>query len=84
MLLEKGEDYNYEAVTAMFEHAYGICHVKDSEVDGKRVFHVDLAKTFGIAKATGYRGYFSMEWEGATEPYAGTQSLIDASLKALS
>jgi hypothetical protein len=43
-----------------------------------------MAKIFGIAKAAGYRGYFSMEWEGATEPYAGTQSLIDASLKALS
>jgi hypothetical protein len=24
-----------------------------------------------------------MEWEGAGEPYAGTQSLIDASLRAL-
>jgi sugar phosphate isomerase/epimerase len=83
MILGKGEDYNYKAMTAMFEHAYGISHVKDSEVDGKNVFHVDVAKTFAIAKAAGYRGYFSMEWEGATEPYAGTQGLIDASLKAL-
>jgi sugar phosphate isomerase/epimerase len=83
MLLGKGEEYNDKAMTAMFAHAYGICHVKDSEVDGKRVFRVDVAKIFGIAKAAGYRGYFSMEWEGATEPYAGTQSLIDASLKAL-
>ncbi len=83
MLLGKGEAYNDKAMTAMFEHAYGISHVKDSEVDGKTVFRVDVAKIFAIAKAAGYRGYFSMEWEGATEPYAGTQSLIDASLKAL-
>ncbi|MFI5183111.1 MAG: sugar phosphate isomerase/epimerase family protein [Vicinamibacteria bacterium] len=83
MLLGKGEDYNYKAMAAMFEHAYGISHVKDSEVDGKKIFRVDVARTFAIAKAAGYRGYFSMEWEGATEPYAGTQSLIDASLKAL-
>lgn len=83
MLLGKGEEYNYKAVTAMFAHAHGISHVKDSEVDGKKVFRVDVAKTFAIAKAAGYRGYFSMEWEGETEPYAGTQSLIDLSLKAL-
>jgi sugar phosphate isomerase/epimerase len=83
MLLGKGEDYNYKAMEAMFAHAHGISHVKDSEVDGKKIFRVDVAKTFAIAKAAGYRGYFSMEWEGATEPYAGTQSLIDASLKAL-
>jgi sugar phosphate isomerase/epimerase len=83
MLLGKGDDYNYKAVKVMFEHAHGISHVKDSEVDGKTVYRVDVAKTFAIAKAAGYRGYFSMEWEGATEPYAGTQSLIDASLAAL-
>ena len=83
MLLGKGEEYNYKAMAAMFAHAHGISHVKDSEVDGKNIFRVDVAKTFALAKAAGYRGYFSMEWEGATEPYAGTQSLIDASLKAL-
>lgn len=26
------EKFNYDAVTAMFHHAYNICHVKDSEV----------------------------------------------------
>jgi sugar phosphate isomerase/epimerase len=83
MLLGKGEDYNDKALKAMFEHAHGISHVKDSEVDGKTLYRVDVKKAFAIAKAAGYRGYFSMEWEGATEPYAGTQSLIDASLEAL-
>jgi hypothetical protein len=42
-----------------------------------------VAKCFEIAKASGYRGFFSMEWEGAGEPYAGTQKLIDLSLKYL-
>jgi sugar phosphate isomerase/epimerase len=83
MLLGKGEEYNYKAMAAMFAHAHGISHVKDSEVDGKKIFRVDVAKTFALAKAAGYRGYFSMEWEGAGEPYAGTTSLIEASLKAL-
>lgn len=82
MLLEKGGDYNYRAVTAMFNHAYGICHVKDSEQDGKKMFHVDLARTFDIARASHYRGYFSMEYDAEGDPFAPTEGLIAASLRA--
>jgi sugar phosphate isomerase/epimerase len=82
-MLKGDEKYNYDSVTAMFQHAYNISHVKDSEVDNGKVFRVDVGRTFAIAKQTGYRGYFSMEWEGEGEPYQGTQKLIDASLKYL-
>jgi sugar phosphate isomerase/epimerase len=82
-MLKGDEDFNYKAVQAMFEHAYNISHVKDSEVYRKKVYRVDVGKTFGIAKAAGYRGYFSMEWEGESGPYEGTQRLIDESLKYL-
>jgi sugar phosphate isomerase/epimerase len=84
MLPNNDEKYNYDAVAAMFHHAYNISHVKDSEVDNGRIFRVDVGKTFAIAKAAGYRGYFSMEWEGQGEPYQGTRQLLDASLKYLS
>ncbi|MGB2633409.1 MAG: sugar phosphate isomerase/epimerase family protein [Candidatus Acidiferrum sp.] len=78
------EKFNYDAVAAMFQHAYNICHVKDSEVgDEGRVFRVDLKKTFGILKASGYKGYCSMEWEGPEDPYVGTKRLIAASLQYL-
>jgi sugar phosphate isomerase/epimerase len=85
-MIEKNGDekFNYDAVKAMFQHAYNISHVKDSEVDGKKVFRVDLAKTFSIAKAAGYRGYYSMEWEGPTDPVEGTKFLIAQSIKNLS
>jgi hypothetical protein len=77
-------DFNYRAVAAMFKHAYNICHVKDSEVGDKgKVERVDMPKTFGILKASGFRGYCSMEWEGAGDPYHGTQQLIAATLKDL-
>jgi len=82
-MLKGDEEFNYKAAEAMFRRAYCISHVKDSEVMGKKVFRVDVAKTFGIAKAAGYRGYFSMEWEGEGGPYEGTQKLIDESLKDL-
>jgi sugar phosphate isomerase/epimerase len=80
-MMKGDEDFNYKAVEAMFRRAYNISHVKDSEVDNGKVFRVSMSKTFGIAKAAGYRGYFSMEFEGEGEPYAGTRKLLDESLK---
>jgi sugar phosphate isomerase/epimerase len=83
MLLERGDEYNYKGMAALFDHAYGICHVKDSEQDGKKMFRVDLARTFAIAKAAGYRGYFSMEYDAEGDPFEPTEALIKASLEAL-
>jgi sugar phosphate isomerase/epimerase len=82
-MLSGNEEFNYKAVAAMFKHAYNICHVKDSEVDNGKVFRIDLRRTFGILKASHYRGYCSMEWEGQGGPDEGTQRLIEASLKYL-
>jgi sugar phosphate isomerase/epimerase len=77
-------DFNYRAVEAMFHHAYCICHVKDGEVDdhGKR-FNIDMQKTFGILKASGYRGYCSMEFDAPGDPYAPTAALVEQTLRHL-
>ena len=84
-MLTHDQEFNDRAMRAMFKLAYNIAHVKDSEVGGKdKLFTVDVAKCFEIAKASGYRGYYSMEWEGAGEPFAGTQKLVDLTLKYLS
>ena len=82
-MLSGNEKFNYEAVAAMFHHATNICHVKDSETPDGKVVRVDVPRTFAIAKQAGYRGYFSMEWEGPGEPYEGTASLIKQTLAAL-
>src|SRR6266850_1195051 len=79
------EEYSYRGIEAMFGHAYNISHVKETEMgDAKdKVAHVDLPRTFGIAKKHGYRGYFSMEWDSPGDPYAGTVGLIEKTLKNL-
>lgn len=83
-MMSGNAEFNYSAVSAMFKHAYTICHVKDSEVDDNgRVFHIDVEKTFAILKASNYRGFCSMEFEGQGDPHAGVQKLIEASLKYL-
>ncbi|HEY6943844.1 MAG TPA: sugar phosphate isomerase/epimerase family protein [Candidatus Acidoferrum sp.] len=80
------EEYAYNGIDAMFSKAYNISHVKETEVgDGKdKIAHVDLPRTFAIARKHGYKGYFSMEWDSPGDPYAGTAGLIEKTLKNLS
>jgi sugar phosphate isomerase/epimerase len=74
-------DFNYRALQAMFQHAYCICHVKDGEADDyNKMLSIDLKKSFGILKASGYRGYCSMEFDAPGEPYAPTTRLIEQTL----
>ena len=64
----------------MFAHAWNIAHVKDAEfIDGKRKT-ASLTELFGIAKASGYRGYYSMESDSDADPVADTHHLIEQSL----
>src|SRR5580692_9903244 len=45
------EAFQDRAMDAMFAHAYGICHVKDGEVDDQgKASHVDLQKAFAALK----------------------------------
>jgi len=77
-------EYAYKGITAMFQHAYGICHVKDREAnDQGRVFTVDMRRTFGILKQAKYRGYCSMEFDAPGDPYSGTAALIKETLHYL-
>lgn len=74
-------DFAYRAVEAMFQHAYCICHVKESGVDVKgKEFHVDLKKVFGMLKSSGYRGYCSIEYDGQGDPHAPTTQLVEKTI----
>ena len=84
--LEGGDaDFNKRGVTGMFKHAFNMCHVKDEVFGaGGKTYKVDLPTLFAVAKDTRYKGYFSMEFEiRLADPYAGTQRLIDETLKYL-
>jgi sugar phosphate isomerase/epimerase len=78
-------DFNDRALQAMFQHAYGICHIKDGETDDQgKQFTIDLKRAFDILKASGYRGYCSMEFDAPGEPYGPTARLIEQSIRYLS
>jgi sugar phosphate isomerase/epimerase len=84
-LVAHDEEFSDRAMDAMFAHAYGICHVKDGEVNeqGKAV-HVDLARTFGILKKHGYKGFCSIEYDAPGDPYKPTAELVEQTVKFLS
>jgi len=76
--------FAYRAIHAMFANAYGICHVKDGdfEQNGKD-YPIDLEKTFGILKDSGYRGYCSIESSGGGDPHEPTKKLLAESVRYL-
>lgn len=85
-ILGHDEEYNERALKGMFAHAFNMSHVKEYVRDEKgKDYHVDLPKVFAIAKASGYRGYFSMEYDNEEgDPYEGTRQLVNNTLKCLS
>jgi sugar phosphate isomerase/epimerase len=84
-LAERGEDFNSRAMNELFARAYGICHVKNGEQDEQGKFvQVDLARTFGILKKSGYKGYCSIEYDAPGDPYKPTVGLVEQTVKFLS
>lgn len=84
-MLTGDADFNYRALAAMFQRAYGICHVKDGETDDRgKQFHIDMKRSFDILKSSGYRGYCSMEYDAPGDPYSPTAKLIEQTIHYLS
>ena len=78
-------DFNYHAVTAMFGHAYNICHIKNGVTsDDGKFLGIDMKKSFDILKACGFRGYCSMEYDTHGDPSGPTAKLIEQTIKYLS
>ncbi len=83
MAIHDDQSYNNQAMRILFPLAFNISHVKDSEKDENKTYRVDVDQIFAIAKKAGYKGYFSMEWEGTGDAYEETKRLIEASLRNL-
>lgn len=69
--------FNARAVRQMFAHAWNIAHVKDAEIIRNKRETVSLPELFGIAKSSGYRGFYSMESDSGVDPLNDTKHLIE-------
>ncbi len=82
-LMGGDEQFNAHAVKSMFAKAWNIAHVKDAELVQGKHKTASLKELFGIAKAAGYRGYYSMESDSGADPIPDTHHLVEQSLKLM-
>jgi sugar phosphate isomerase/epimerase len=84
-LIGHDAEFNKKAVAAMLSHAFNMCHVKDTvQGDDGKLYPVDLTSAFALAKASSYRGYFSMEVDTrSADAMAGTKRLVEETLHYL-
>jgi sugar phosphate isomerase/epimerase len=85
-ILPSGDaELNAKAVREMFRHVWNMCHVKKDVAGGTgKVYHLDLARMFRIARESGYRGYYCMEPEMPGDPFIATSDLVRETLKYIS
>jgi hypothetical protein len=66
----------------LFPDAQIVCHAKGLEFDANGVEKkYDFPQAMTIARKAGFRGFYSIEFEGAGDPYAGIQKTLDELLK---
>jgi hypothetical protein len=68
----------------LFPYASTVCHAKGLEFDADGTEKgYDFPKALEIAKKAGFRGVYSIEFDGPGDPYAGIQKTLDELVKYL-
>jgi len=73
-----------KGLRVLFPYAHVVCHAKGLEIDASGAeTKFDFPKCVEISKAAGYKGIYSIEYEGPGDPYQGVQKVLDELLKYL-
>jgi sugar phosphate isomerase/epimerase len=68
----------------LFAYAPAVCHAKGLEFDSEGAeTQFDFSQAMEIAKSAGFRGVYSIEFDGPGDPYAGIQEILDELLRYL-
>ena len=68
----------------LFPYAHTVCHVRDQQPDpvgSPTTF--DLGRCIAISQQAGYKGIYSVEFDGRGDPYQGVQGLVNELLRRL-
>ena len=78
------EDTRMRGLPLLFAHALTVCHAKglDFDANGNET-KFDFARCVEISKQAGYKGVYSIEYEGAGDPYDGVQKVVDELVRYL-
>jgi hypothetical protein len=68
----------------LFPYAHIVCHAKGLDIgpDGIEKEY-DFPNAMEISKKAGFKGIYSIEYEGAGDPYTGIQKTLDELVKYL-
>jgi sugar phosphate isomerase/epimerase len=73
-----------KGLTMLFPYAHVVCHAKGLEIGADGVERqYDFPKAIEISKKAGFKGIYSIEYEGPGDPYVGVQKTLDELLKYL-
>jgi sugar phosphate isomerase/epimerase len=68
----------------LFPYARIVCHAKGLEFDAKgNETKYDFPKCIEVSKKYGFKGVYSIEFEGEGDPYQGVQKVLDELLRSL-
>jgi sugar phosphate isomerase/epimerase len=78
------ETTRMKGLELLFPYARIVCHAKGMEFDanGKETQY-NFPRCIEISKKAGFKGIYSIEFEGPGDPYAGCQKVLDNLLKSL-
>lgn len=78
------EDTREKGLPMLFPFAYVVCHAKGLDIgpDGEEKRY-DFPKAIQASKRAGFKGIYSIEYEGPGDPYVGVQKTLDELLKYL-
>jgi sugar phosphate isomerase/epimerase len=73
-----------KGLALLFPYAHVVCHAKGLEIDSRgNETKFDFSKCVEIAKKAGYKGFYSIEYEGPGDPYEGVQKVLEELLRYL-
>ncbi len=78
------EAIRMKGLELLFPHARVVCHAKGMEFDAAgNETQYNFSKCIEISKKAGFKGVYSIEFEGPGDPYAGCQKVLNNLLKDL-
>jgi sugar phosphate isomerase/epimerase len=78
------EDTREKGLALLFPYAHVVCHAKGLDFDaGGDETKFNFPQCIEISKKAGFKGIYSIEYEGPGDPYEGVQKTLDELLKYL-
>jgi sugar phosphate isomerase/epimerase len=75
--------YALETTKRLMPYATNICHAKDGIAEHGKFYPDDFAASMKVTRDLGFRGKYSLEFEGLGDPIPGVKALLDKTLEYL-